>query len=111
VVRKYQDTRSKTNTLEVRLLPPSAEEEKEMKARIIKRTDPVGNFIFVIQQKHFLFRWRWVDAWVNSLDGACCNDSFNTIEEAKWFLPYFDGTETKEIVVEETHNGKKKIHK
>lgn len=63
-----------------------------MKARIVKRTDPTGNESFVIQQKHFLFRWLWVDAWVNSLAGAACRDCYPTLEAAKEHLPYFDGT-------------------
>jgi len=63
-----------------------------MKARIIKRTDPSGNFEYVIQQKHFLFFWLWVDAWVNSLNGAWCMDSFSTLEEAQKNLCNFDGT-------------------
>ena len=69
------------------------------KVRIIKRTTPDGRIRYVIQQKHFLFRWWWVDAWLNSPSGADCTDSFNTIEEAKENLCYFDGTETKEEVV------------
>ena len=28
----------------------------------------------VIQQKHFLFRWRVVDGWINENIGASCND-------------------------------------
>ena len=67
-----------------------------MKARIIKRTSPGGDISYVIQQKHFLFRWLWVDAWVNSLSGASCEDSFSTLEEAQKNLPYFDGTKWKE---------------
>jgi len=39
--------------------------------------------------KHFMFRWWWVDAWVNSSSGAACVDSFDTFEEAKNNLQYF----------------------
>jgi hypothetical protein len=63
-----------------------------MKARIVRRTDPTGNESFVIQQKHFLFRWLWVDAWINSWAGAACNDTFYSLEAAEKALPYFDGT-------------------
>lgn len=69
------------------------------KARIIERTLPDGRKLFVIQQKHFLFRWQWVDAWVNSWAGAYCNDSFHTLEEAENMLCFFDGTTVRERVV------------
>jgi len=70
-----------------------------MKARIIKRTFVDGRVIYVIQQKHSLFRWWWVDAWINSWDGAYCEDSFSTLEEAEKNLCYFDGTKCKEEVI------------
>lgn len=66
------------------------------KTRIIKRTNPDGRVRFVIQQKHFLFRWWWVDAWVNC---SSCTDNFDTLEEAQDNLCYFDGTGWKEEVV------------
>lgn len=71
-----------------------------MKARIIERILPNGNKRYVIQQKHFLFRWLWVDAWLESWTSAACQDDFCTLEEAKANLCYFDGTPTKERVVE-----------
>ena len=67
--------------------------------RIIKRTTVMGRILFVIQQKHFLFRWWWVDAWINSIDGASCHDSFDTLEEAKENLPLFDGTKIHEEII------------
>jgi len=70
-----------------------------IKTRIIKRTGPDGRVEFVIQQKHFMFRWWWVDAWVNSWAGASCRDSWDTLEEAKENLCYFDDTPSKEEVV------------
>ncbi len=70
-----------------------------MKARIVERTLPAGDKTFVIQQPHFLFRWWWVDAWINSWAGAACNDSFPTLEEAQANLCYFDGTGCKDRVV------------
>ena len=71
-----------------------------MKTRIVKKTYPDGIVMYTIQQKHFLFRWLWVDAWINSSAGAVCLDSFLTLEEAKRNLCYFDGTKTKIEVVE-----------
>ena len=68
------------------------------KTRIIKRTDPCGRVKYIIQQKHFLFRWWWVDAWLNSSVGAACVDDFGTLKEAKENLCRFDGTPSKEVV-------------
>lgn len=70
-----------------------------IKCRITKRTYPNGVVKFIIQQKHFLFRWIWVDAWVNSFTGAACNDSFSTLEEAEKNIVYFNGTRCKNKVV------------
>jgi hypothetical protein len=70
-----------------------------VKARIVQRTGPTGKVRFVIQQKHFLFRWWWVDAWINSSCGACCQDSFDSIEEAMMNLPYFDDSKATEEVI------------
>ena len=70
-----------------------------MKTRIIERTNVDGIKSWVIQQKHFLFRWWWVDAWINSSSGANCTDSFSSLEEAKKNLCYFDSTKVKENVV------------
>ncbi len=67
------------------------------KVRIIKRTTPDSRIQYIIQQKHFLFKWWWVDAWINY--DASTIDSFNTLEEAKKNLKYFDGTQCKEEVV------------
>jgi hypothetical protein len=71
------------------------------KTRIVERTLVNGNRIYVIQQRHFLFRWWWVDAWINSLEGAACDDYFMTLEEAQANLKYFDGTKCTEKVVME----------
>lgn len=70
-----------------------------MKARIIKRTSPNGLIQYTIQQKHFLIRWWWVDAWVNSFS-VDCTDTFATLEEAQKNLCYFDGTESKVEIIE-----------
>ena len=65
-----------------------------MKTRIVKRTNVDGRVEFVIQQKHFLFRWWWVDAWMNSNPSTI--DSFSTLEEAEKNLCYFDGSRVKQ---------------
>lgn len=67
------------------------------KARIIKRTHPSGRVEYVIQQKHWLLRWRWVSAWINM--GVEYKDSFGTLEEAKSNLWRFDGSEPTDKVV------------
>lgn len=66
------------------------------KARIVERTLVDGRVVFVIQQRHFLFRWWWVDAWMNC--GVECTDTFDTIDQAKSSLCYFDGTKIKETI-------------
>ncbi len=70
-----------------------------MKCRIIKRILPCGRIKYIIQQKHFLFRWWWVDAWINSMSGAWCTDDFDSLEEAEKNLCWFDGTKSTEKVV------------
>lgn len=69
------------------------------KCRIIERTNVDGRKEYVIQQKHFIFRWLWVDASINSSCGAACRDSFSTFEEAKNNLCYFDGSKCTERVI------------
>lgn len=68
-----------------------------MKTRIVKRTMPDGRIEYVIQQKHFLFFWWWVDSWMNK--GVECNDSFETLEMAQKNLCYFNGTKVIDLVV------------
>ena len=69
------------------------------KVRIVERTNVDGRIEYIIQQKHFLFFWQWVDAWINSLSGASCRDSFSTLEEAKKNLCYFDGSHSIDEVI------------
>ena len=73
--------------------------KKSKRVRIIERIHPCGRVQYIIQQKHFLFRWRWVDAWLNSMCGASCQDYFDSLEEAKANLCFFDGTKCKETAV------------
>jgi hypothetical protein len=69
--------------------------------RIVERTNAKGQLSFVIQQKHFVFRWQWVDAWINSVAGASCTDSFCTLATAKENICQFDGTKHHDNVVYE----------
>lgn len=76
----------------------------KIKARIVERIFPDGSKKYVIQQKHFLFRWIWVDAWVNSLSGANCQDSFSTLEQAQNNLCWFNGTPYINYVIQISKN-------
>ena len=76
-----------------------------VKARIVEHTGPDGRVEFVIQQKHSLFRWQWVDAWVNSWAGASCRDSFSTLKEAQQNMCWFDGTPWRERIITKEPNG------
>ena len=70
------------------------------KVRIVEKTNPItGDLTYTIQQKHFLFRWWWVDAWINSSLGASCDDTFYSLEEAQKHLCLFDGSKPKQRVV------------
>jgi len=74
-----------------------------MKVQIVKRTQPNGRVSYSIQQKHFLFKWTWVDAWVNScVEGT--TSSFDTLKEAEDHLWLFDGSRTIEEVVKTKTN-------
>lgn len=68
-----------------------------MKARIIETTLPNGGKSYTIQQRHFLFFWWWVPAWVNSIPSI--QDTFNSLEEANKNLCFFDGTKIKQKIV------------
>lgn len=72
-----------------------------MRCRIVKREGVCGDVNFVIQQKHWLFRWMWADAWENSWAGAACNDSYPTFEIAEHHLCHFDGSICTDTVVKE----------
>jgi hypothetical protein len=60
------------------------------KVRIVKRTNVDGVITYIIQQKHFIFRWWWVDAWVNI--SVYTNCEYSSLEEAKRHLCYFNGS-------------------
>jgi hypothetical protein len=61
------------------------------KVRIVKKVFG-GVVSYVIQTRHWLFRWKWADAWESSMNGADCVDSFSTYEEALDNVKYFDGS-------------------
>ncbi len=67
------------------------------KVRIVKRIHFDKSIEYVIQQKHFLFFWWWVDAWIN--DDVSTEDSFDTLEEAENNLCYFNGSKMVEEVI------------
>jgi len=69
------------------------------KVRIVKQTDVDGEVLYIIQQKHWLFRWMWVSASINSPDFVYRVDCFTTLEEAKKHLCYFDGSKSMHEVV------------
>lgn len=68
------------------------------KTRIVERTHPDGRTEWVIQVKHWLFRWMWVDGWINSWH-PYVNDTFHSLKAAQANLCWFDGTKTKDKVV------------
>ena len=69
------------------------------KVRIVEYIDVDNEVSYTIEQKHWLFRWQWVSASINSIDFVYCDDTFNTLEEAKENLHYFDGSKGKCKVV------------
>ena len=72
------------------------------KVRIVKRIHSDKSIEYVIQQKHFLFFWWWVDAWMN--DDVSTEDSFDTLEEAENNLCYFNGSKMVEEVIKNVKN-------
>jgi hypothetical protein len=67
------------------------------KVRIIERTFPDGRVEYTIQQRHFLYFWRWVDAWINN--DVSTRDTFSSLEEAQKNLCYLDGTKCIEKII------------
>lgn len=68
------------------------------KVRIVERTSVDGKKRWIIQQKHFLFCWWWVDAWMNSMC-SYSDSSYPSLEVANNNLCYFDGTKRIDKVV------------
>jgi hypothetical protein len=68
------------------------------KVRIVKKTFADQTY-YQIQQRHFIFFWWWVDAWVNDSAGAYApQDTFETLEEAEANLYLFDGSKPKQEI-------------
>jgi hypothetical protein len=77
-----------------------SQEVDSVRTELVNRTHPSGRVEYVIQQRHFLFKWWWVDAWINSSAGAACQYSFPTLQQAKDNLWQFDDSKPTEEVVE-----------
>lgn len=69
-----------------------------MKTRIVKIEHVDKKIEYQIQQRHFLFYWWWVPAWMNSFNTSIV-DTFRTLDEAKSNLCYFGGGKEKVSVV------------
>ena len=57
----------------------------------IRKNEYGGKITYTVEQLHDVFRWSWTDAWVNSIDGAAANDTYNTLEEAQEHLGWLTG--------------------
>ncbi len=66
------------------------------KVRIVERTKVSGKKVYVIQMKHYIYWFWWVDASMNLFDRNCI---FDTFEDALLNVRYFDGTKDKDIVI------------
>ena len=64
--------------------------------RIVERTKVNGNIEYVIQQKHWLLFWLWVDASSNTI--CWCEDSFKSFDDAVNNLCYFNGSKERDKV-------------
>ncbi len=62
------------------------------KTRIIKRLQPTGH-IFVIQMKHRIWKWLWVDAW--NVVGESVKDYYDTLGEAQERIHFFSNLPKK----------------
>lgn len=72
--------------------------------RIVERTLTNGHVVYVIQQKHWLYRWAWVDACDNGPNAPpWISCRAYTLEDAKKQLYRFDGTKEKNKVVYEAN--------
>jgi hypothetical protein len=67
--------------------------------RIVERTHPGGRVEYLIQVPHWLFRWMWVDPWVNEESAYSAKTSFRSLEEAKENLWMFDGSEPIDKII------------
>ena len=65
------------------------------RVRIIKRTYPLGDVMYIIQKKHWLLGWMDADDPDNYVSAR-----FRTLEEAKEHINLFNGTKPKDEVVD-----------
>lgn len=77
------------------------------KVRIIERTNVDGEKTWLIQHRHWLFKWKWVYAQVDFPFGSM-NAVFYSLKDAKKNLCYYDGSEPKYKVLKIKKGGKKK---
>jgi hypothetical protein len=58
-----------------------------MKVRIIKKEDVTrGNTYYVIQKRHWLARWIWIDA---GRDSMYTDDYYDTLEDAEANIQHY----------------------
>lgn len=67
------------------------------KYRIVERSFKNGEKKYVIQKKHFLFRY-WEDLWLSDGDASVV-DQFSTLDEAKKMLNTYTNKKIKDGVV------------
>ena len=70
-----------------------------MNIRIIKKTSIDGTIDSYIIQKKLFWWWYKCSLGINTCHGSFSKDHFDSLEEAKKHLCYFDGTECKEKIV------------
>lgn len=70
-----------------------------MKSRIVEISYPSGAVAYQIQQRHFLFFWWWVPAWMNSGD-PYVQDTFKNLDDAKSTLALYNGPKKRTRVIE-----------
>lgn len=66
--------------------------------RIVERTYLDGDVQWVIQRRGWLFRWVWSDVLL-AHNGKHLSPSYSSLEEAKKYLCYVDGTQDMDKVV------------
>lgn len=73
------------------------------KVRIVKRTHLTERVTYVIQRKHWLLFWLWMDAW----DSPFLQYEFSSLDKAKENLRFFDGSgDVDEVVLEHVRRKK-----
>jgi len=71
---------------------------RKAKARIVERTDPIGSVSYVIQVRHWLFKWLWVDTDYGYGSYGRMR-SYPTLDAANKWLPWYDGTRERNRVI------------